>query len=62
MGVRDVLLRRFKNDQPIESNVFFLDVYNASQTFSHADNVHMAKTWYAELSSFLKDIMQNLTL
>jgi hypothetical protein len=61
IGVRD-MLRRSEKDRSVPSNVFFLDVYNASQTFAHHDNIHMSASWYAELSSFLKNIMQNLTL
>ena len=59
IGVRDLLLRLNNKKNP--SNVFFLDVYNASQAFEHHDNIHMSAVWYAKLSSFLKSVMKNLT-
>jgi hypothetical protein len=59
--VRDLLLLS-KANRSIRSNIFFLDVFNASQTFPHDDNIHMSIAWYQKLSSFLQTIMQNLIL
>ena len=59
IGVRDLLLRS-KANRSIRSKIFYMDIFNASQTWAHDDNIHMSQTWYKLLSSFLQNIMRNL--
>lgn len=59
MAVFDLLLH---SDGPIRTNVFFLDVFNASITYAKDDNIHMSPLWYKALASFLQTIMQNLVV
>jgi hypothetical protein len=61
IGVRDLLFSS-KMKESIRSKVFFLDVYDASATFEHNDNIHMSNGWYELLASFLQTVMTNLTL
>ena len=61
IGVRDMLFLWEKN-RSIRSNVFYLDVYNASKIFEHEDNIHMSVAWYKLLALCLQDLMQNLRL
>jgi hypothetical protein len=39
------------------NKIFFLDIFNASVSYDHLDNIHMAKSWYIELATFLSSIM-----
>jgi hypothetical protein len=36
---------------------FFLDVYNASKSYEHEDNIHMSGEWYSKLGSFFIKLM-----
>jgi hypothetical protein len=61
LGVRDLFLSS-KMKESIRSKVFFLDVFDASTTFEHNDNIHMSNSWYELLASFLQTVMTSLTL
>lgn len=59
IAVRDMFFLSNKN-RSIRSNIFLIDVFNASQTYDHDDNIHMADAWYQSLASFLQNVMQNM--
>ena len=57
MAVLDLLLH---SKGLMRTNVFFLDVFNASIPYAKDDNIHMSPTWYIALASFIQNIMKNL--
>jgi hypothetical protein len=55
MEVRDILL---SSSSSSSVSSFYLDVFNASITFDHVDNIHMSDVWYQSLASFLQAVME----
>jgi hypothetical protein len=45
----------------IDLPVAFVDVFNASVSFPHRDNIHMASDWYSALADFLGDLLDSCT-
>ncbi len=61
MGIRKSILLPTNDIGETEDRwrdkIFFLDIFNASITYEHLDNIHMAKSWYVALATFLSSIM-----
>jgi hypothetical protein len=55
VAVRDVLM---SSEYPLGYKSFYLDVFNSSISFDHQDNMHMKKSWYELLASFLMSLMK----
>jgi hypothetical protein len=63
MAVRDILLSSSSSSSSSSVSSFYhksfyLDVFNASITFDHVDNIHMSDVWYQSLASFLQAVME----
>ena len=61
MGIRKSILHPTNANGETEDQwrdkIFFLDIFNASITYEHLDNIHMANSWYVALATFLSSIM-----
>ena len=55
LGVGDMLLR----DDTLRSMSSFVDIFDASTTFPHEDNVHMHGSWYKQLAAIFLKIIQH---
>ncbi len=60
MALLDLL--HSSENELFQTNVFFLDVFNASIAYEHEDNLHLEVSWYQKLASFFQSVMQNVTL
>jgi hypothetical protein len=58
-GVYNMLVR--SNNTELKHHLTVMDVFEASQNYSHADNVHMAPAWYKELGKFFVQVTQNIS-
>jgi hypothetical protein len=54
-AVREMLANQ--TDLPVA----FVDVFHASVSASHEDNIHMSKGWYSALANFLGDLLDSCT-
>jgi hypothetical protein len=54
LAAKDLLL----SSPEFRPKSFFLDVFNASVDYPHADNIHMKGEWYGALASFLQQLME----
>ena len=64
MGIRNSILLSdtttttdTNNPNARRNKIFFLDIFNASITYQHFDNIHMDTSWYVALATFLSSIM-----
>jgi hypothetical protein len=54
MAVQNMIL---SPQYPFRYKSFYLDVFNSSIAYEHADNIHMSRGWYEVLASFLLAVM-----